>query len=140
MNEENLSRFTFGHGGYFSPQSLQRISLGAAFQTDDGDRFVLRGSGGIGWQITDEDTTVQFPLESGDDRGDPTGGSQNSGLAVQAQLDGVYRLTDRVAVGFRTDTIVSGEFQEFGAGIFLRFSLDGRGGALTGDIPGLPLR
>ena len=140
MNEENLSRFTFGHGGYFSPQSLHRLSLGAAFQTDDGDRFVLRGSGGIGWQITDEDTTVQYPLESGDDRGQTTGGSQNSGLAVQAQLDGVYRLTDHVAVGFRTDTILSGEFQEFGAGIFLRFSLDDRAGALAGDIPGLPLR
>ncbi len=139
-NEENLSRFTFGHGGYFSPQSLHRISLGAAFQTDDGDRFVLRGSGGIGWQATDEDATVQFPLESGDARGDPVDGSQNSGLAIQAQLDGVYRLTDQVALGFRTDTILSGDFQEFGAGIFLRFSLDDRGGALAGDIPGLPLR
>jgi hypothetical protein len=139
-NEENLSRFTFGHGGYFSPQSLHRISLGAAFQTDDGDRFVLRGSGGIGWQITDEDATVQFPLESGSDRGNPVGGSQNSGLAVQAQLDGVYRLTDRVAFGFRTDTILSSEFQEFGVGIFLRFQLDDGAGVLAGDIPGLPLR
>lgn len=140
MYEENLSRFTFGHGGYFSPQSLHRISLGAAFQTDDGDRFVLRGSGGIGWQATDEDATVQFPLERGDARGVPVDGSQNSGLAIQAQLDGVYRLADRVALGFRADTILSSEFQEVGVGVFLRLSLDGRGGALAGDIPGLPLR
>jgi hypothetical protein len=140
MNEENLSRFTVGHGGYFSPQSLHRISLGAAFQTDDGDRFVLRGSGGIGWQITDEDTTVQFPLESWNDRGEAAGGSQSSALAVQAQLDGVYRVADHVALGFQTDTILSSEFQEFGLGLFLRLSLDDRSGALAGDIPGLALR
>lgn len=138
--DENLSRFTFGHGGYFSPQGLHRISFGAAFQTNDGERFVLRGSGGIGWQTTDEDATVQFPSASGAARGISIDGSRNSGLAVQGQLDGVYRLSDRLSLGFRTDTILSQDFQEFGIGVFLRFSLDTRGGALAGDIPGLPLR
>jgi len=58
----NLSGFTWGQGGYFSPQDFSSASLLAVFQTADARRWVLAGQVQVGWQSVRQDASACFAL------------------------------------------------------------------------------
>jgi TolA-binding protein len=60
----NLSHFTWGHGGYFSPQSFTNVGMAVRFLTQEGGRSLLRGQVSVGWQHIAEDSAPCFPLAS----------------------------------------------------------------------------
>ena len=61
---KNLDYFTFGQGGYFSPEYLLQGALGIQFMTKEGQNYLLRGSATLGWQTYRQDATPVFPLEN----------------------------------------------------------------------------
>lgn len=58
----NLSGFTWGQGGYFSPQRFSSASLLAVFQTADARPWVLAGQVQLGWQSVQQDASACFAL------------------------------------------------------------------------------
>ncbi|MEF3167779.1 MAG: BCSC C-terminal domain-containing protein [Deltaproteobacteria bacterium] len=95
--ERNLSHFTWGHGGYFSPQDFTHVGLGLGFQTENGKRFIARGDLSLGWQWLHEASSPCFPktrpegpggslcqgrFEANDSNGPGTGGALKAAWLV----------------------------------------------------------
>ena len=59
----NLSQFSFGHGGYFSPQQHLQLMLTMDFLSRPGRDFVVQGSTGVGYQYNRQDDAPFFPLD-----------------------------------------------------------------------------
>lgn len=58
----NLSGFTWGQGGYFSPQDFASAGLLAVFQTEAARRWIAAGQIQLGWQTVQQDASDCFPL------------------------------------------------------------------------------
>jgi cellulose synthase operon protein C len=59
----NLSYFTYGQGGYFSPAAYMLAGVPVTFAGHHGARFHYRATGSIGVQAFTEDRTPYFPLD-----------------------------------------------------------------------------
>jgi len=62
--DRNLRRFTFGHGGYFSPQSYLAVSMPVEWE-GYGSRFSYKLGGAIGLQAFSEDSQAFYPGDAG---------------------------------------------------------------------------
>jgi hypothetical protein len=145
----NRRFFTVGHGGYFSPDQLHRIGAAVDFQTAEGSsRFLLRGRGFLGYQHTDEDAFLPFPLSPpgfqffpiGDERvlalnNRPIGGDTQGGMAFDADLSSVYRLNSQLQLAGFVRAIQTENFTDFGGGLMLRFIFDPRPAVFSTDLP-----
>ena len=113
--------FTIGHGGYFSPQ---RFFHGG---------FALRwtGTGTLRWELAAEpgydtfrqDSAPAFPLNL---PGDPTGAApyaavRNSGLSFNGHAFLGWRIANSLELGLGGSVQQAPEYQEYRAGILLRF-------------------
>lgn len=77
--DENLSYFTLGHGGYFSPQSFVSLSFPVDVRWQSGD-WMINANITPGYQTYQQDRALLYPL-------DP---------AAQGQLDALKALNDDV--------------------------------------------
>lgn len=91
--KKNLSRFTLGHGGYFSPRRLIQTGLGASLLTAEGRPFVLRGSLAAGYESHRQASAPLFPL-------DPDGrlyeSTERRGAALSVELTWAWRLQEHL--------------------------------------------
>ncbi|WP_166442771.1 cellulose synthase subunit BcsC-related outer membrane protein [Phragmitibacter flavus] len=88
----NLNQYTFGHGGYFSPQNHVQVFLKADFMSELGKDVLFGGSMGAGFQRADQDSSSIFPLE-----GDSTGtypSTTDSSFIGYISFQGTYLLGD----------------------------------------------
>ncbi|HWE23765.1 MAG TPA: cellulose synthase subunit BcsC-related outer membrane protein, partial [Myxococcales bacterium] len=119
----NLSFFTIGHGGYFSPQKF--------FHGGFALRWSGSGTGKLRWELAAEpgfDTFTQnsapmFPLNL---PGDPTGtapypGVTNHGFSFNGRAFLGWSIASFLELGLGASGQQAPEFQEFRAGAFLRF-------------------
>jgi tetratricopeptide (TPR) repeat protein len=126
--EHNLSKFTFGHGGYFSPQRFVHYGLPIDW----------RGSyQAISWQLSLEpgvtwfqvDQAPYYPLAvSAQTSSVPEGrypGRESLGLDVGGGLELGYVLTQQLTLGARTEMHTGHDYREIYAFAFLRFALRG---------------
>jgi tetratricopeptide (TPR) repeat protein len=109
--QQNLSHFTWGHGGYFSPQQFTNLGLSGQFLTKEGGRFVARGQAGVGFQHVREAGSPCFPLQP-----------------VVAVTDcGSYSATDKQGIGVNVEGLwkyaVTPHWQ-LGGGVSFRHSQD----------------
>lgn len=132
--DQNLSQFTLGHGGYFSPQELTQVGIGAYFMTDQGKRWLARGGVNLGYQQVEEDRAPVFPLQP---NGQFYEDNSNAGLGLYAGLQGAWLLSDNLifeAGGYFLDVQ---EFQEFAALAHFRYAFNGRQGVYAQDLTAL---
>ncbi|HEA19130.1 MAG TPA: tetratricopeptide repeat protein [Pseudoalteromonas prydzensis] len=57
----NLSEETFGHGGYYSPQSYLGVSMPVTYDRRVNNDFIYRVRAGISWSTTTNDDSDFFP-------------------------------------------------------------------------------
>ena len=117
--EQNLSRFTIGHGGYFSPQRFARVSIPVGWRSEGPLRWELVAAPGYEW--FEESQVPVFPLD-GTLEGTALYASQRvSGFALDAHA----MLGWSFARGFEVRTTAAvqraHEYQEFRAGLLLRY-------------------
>jgi len=62
--DKNLRRFSYGHGGYFSPQSYLAVSVPVEWEGYR-NRFSYKLGGALGIQAFKEDGQAQYPGDSG---------------------------------------------------------------------------
>lgn len=128
---KNLSHFTFGQGGYFSPKSMLQGMIGGRFLTKQGGTSLLRGNAGVGIQTNRQAATPLFPNK-------PDGrwhsATTSSGVAVGLDLEGLYMLSDQWVLGGALAVNVAPDYNDFSVRLSLQYFFDRRGGLFAQDF------
>ena len=120
--DKNLSNFTYGQGGYFSPQQFISLAVPVEWQARS-NRLAYRVNGSLGVQHVRTDSSAYFPLDpslqaltntfySGTSK---TGLGYGLGFAMEYQLDPQWYLGGQVAVDNARD------YRQFVGGIYLKY-------------------
>ncbi|MSQ92313.1 MAG: hypothetical protein EXR87_05185 [Gammaproteobacteria bacterium] len=119
---DNLSHFTIGHGGYFSPDRF--ISVGPAFDVRGRrDSASYRIEGGVSWQKLREDASTYFPVDpvlqarSGDPR---YAGSSREGIGARLSATVEWRVSNRAVAGVRLEGVRGEDFDEVRLQVYTR--------------------
>jgi hypothetical protein len=128
---KNLSQFTYGHGGYFSPQRYWRIGPSFDFMTAENNRFVLRGRISLGRTGKREDEAPLFPLAPD---GRSYAGSRGVGNAFDIELAGAWQVSDNMQAGGLIARRHSPQYNDHVVLGFVRFLFEQRRSVLSSDI------
>ncbi len=129
---DNLSHFTLGHGGYFSPQHLVMGGVALDFQTLEAHPFMAQGHAQIGFQSHSEDSVALLPL-SPDSRAYE--GSSDADLSWSAEAMAGWRLRPGLLAAAGLSIRRTAGYKDYGLVVSLRYSLGGRATILSTDLP-----
>ncbi len=120
--DENLSHFTFGHGGYFSPDKF--LSVGPVFELlGRRDDRSFRLEGGLAWQEVRESRSPFFPnnavlqAASGNPR---YPGDSRDGLGLRLAASVEWRVTERAVAGVRLEGVRGEDADEVRLQVYTR--------------------
>jgi len=131
--KNNQNHFTFGNGGYFSPQFLVQGLLQAQFLTKEGGNWLASGSAGVGVQNNRQEASDYFPLDPDGRTFDEQTSSTGIGLI---QLQGGYLFDGNWMVGASLNYNVTADYNEGGIMIWGRYFFERRRGLLRSDLLG----
>ena len=142
---KNLSNYTYGQGGYFSPQQYYAVTLPLSWAQHSGD-FSYRISGALGAQKFSQNASDYFPNNGdlqaaanaamarvlalgGGGTGTATYEAQSqTGVAYNLSAAGEYQLNRYAFLGGLVQLDNSSNYRQWGAGLYLRFSFYPRTG------------
>jgi len=142
--DKNLSYFTAGHGGYFSPDNYVGVSLPVQWTQSFGKRWDMQLGGALGYQSYSQDSADYFPgdrdmqrqLETVQGLVDElvTDGSlqvqsrysaqDESGMALNLRGKLEYSLGDQTRVGGALGYDSFGEYKETTGSIYIKHNLE----------------
>lgn len=135
--DKNLSGFTIGNGGYFSPRRLISMGFTANMQTAEARRYSVKGNFSLGYFDKQEAESTCFPL--GGLPPNPAcpnaAASHASGLYYSGQLLGVWRYTNELQLGGGLIYGRNPQYNDKSAAIFMRYSFHPRPAVMSSDIP-----
>jgi tetratricopeptide (TPR) repeat protein len=129
----NLSHFTYGHGGYFSPEHYINTGLGVNFLTKEGRPYVVKGRLSAGVQIINEASSPWFPLNN-----DPFGfypGDHRFGEAFDFELKGVWLISSQFQIGAGAAVRKTSGYEDYSGGLFVRYYFNSRKASFSTDLP-----
>ncbi|MFM0001625.1 cellulose synthase subunit BcsC-related outer membrane protein [Paraburkholderia dipogonis] len=135
---KNLSYFTYGQGGYFSPQEYVILNLPIEWTGRNG-AFTYDVKGSIGVQHYRQDASNYFPLNDGSNRqSSAVGNAAQFGTSVQSNAQypsqsktgvsyslsavGEYQLAPQLAFGATASLGNAYEYREYLAAVYVRYS------------------
>ncbi|MGA7782895.1 MAG: cellulose synthase subunit BcsC-related outer membrane protein [Paraburkholderia sp.] len=142
---KNLSYFTYGQGGYFSPQQYVILNLPVELTGRDG-AFTYDLKGSIGVQHYREDASNYFPLDprlqgsaAGNaataiangqsvDSGAVYPGQSKTGVSYSFNAVGEYQLAPQLAVGATASLGNAYQYREWLAAVYVRYSFTKQSG------------
>jgi cellulose synthase operon protein C len=130
--DKNLSHFTTGHGGYFSPQHYWRAGPFLDFRTAENRPWMVRGRVSAGRSGRTEDETPLFPLNPD---GRIYAATSGTGSAYDIEVAGVWRLSAAMQVGVQLAKRNSPQYSDYAATGFLRILFEPRKSVLSRDLP-----
>ena len=129
---KNLSYFSYGQGGYFSPQNYASVSFPIDFSRQYDDLKVKLG-GSVGYQSYSQDKSAYFPddaslqsqLEALAADGSVksayySGGSKN-GIGYNLHAGADYKLNKEVTIGGQLGYDTFGDYNESSAQLYVRY-------------------
>lgn len=137
--DHNENEFTYGSGGYFSPQNFLSVSFPVNYNLDT-DSIELRASVTPGFQSYSQEQTVLYPTDPDAQAALDALKAQDSdvrsfydstsktGFALSARGSLYYRVGSRTQVGGEASYNSFGSYDEFRSMIGLRQSFGGGGG------------
>jgi hypothetical protein len=131
--DRNLSHFTLGHGGYFSPQSYWRAGPFLDMRTAENRRWILHARLSAGRTANRQDAAPLFPLNPD---GRSYDGSTGIGNAFDIELGGVWRLGDTLQLGLQLTKRHSPQYDDYAVLGFVRLLFERRSSVLSSDLPG----
>jgi len=134
--DNNQNHFTYGNGGYFSPQYLLQGIIQAQFLTEEGRRWLAAGSVGAGVQNNKQDASPYFPLDDDGQEFDSQESTTGIGLI---QLQGGYLIDPNWMIGGSLNYNITADYNEGGIYIWGRYFFDRRKGLLRTDLIGFDL-
>jgi thioredoxin-like negative regulator of GroEL len=133
--DKNLSNFSFGQGGYFSPQNYVSVALPVEYSRKAGN-WNYKLSGAVGYQSYSQKQSDYFPTESewqhnldwlvdaGYGRESHYAAKTSTGVSYNVKLQGSYRLNPETSVGGQLGYDTVGEYSEANALIYFKYLLD----------------
>ena len=128
--DKDLSGHTLGHGGYWSPQNYNSISVPVSYGWRNEDWSVLLESS-VGWSVSRTDGSRDYPLSSlrskvaaiNEDVANRTSeGSTSQGVSYRLQGLFERRLSDHFVLGGGVSLLQSDEYAPSRALLYLRYS------------------
>jgi len=117
--DKNLSFYTLGHGGYFSPQQLFTTALAMEIMTAEERNWLVRARARLGYFSQDSDDTPLFPTMS---LSQPFyEGSSDAGFILNTELDAAFALSERWILGLSAGFDQSADYNGWNAGIWMRY-------------------
>lgn len=129
--DNNQNQFTYGNGGYFSPQYIIQGIIEAQALTTEGLNWLARGSIGGGAQQNQQDASPYFPLDP-DGREFPSTKSSTGIFLVKAE-GGVLICPDWM-IGAKASYAVTADYNEGFAAIYVRYFFEPRAGLFRSDL------
>jgi hypothetical protein len=130
--DKNLSHFTRGHGGYYSPQRDLGLALALYFQSAEAREWLVRGQARLGTRRQYEAASPWLPLA-------PDGrffaSARHTGFGGGGELQGVWRLAPHWQLGAAAAYDRSPTFEQGSGYIFLRYLLEPRPAVFGSDLP-----
>lgn len=130
----NLSQFTVGHGGYFSPQRYWRIGPSFDFMTEENRSFMVKGRISAGRTGKREQAAPFFPLSPD---GRSYAGSSGTGGAYDVELSAIWRVSDHVQLGATFAKRHSPQYSDHAAMGFVRILFEPSKAVLSSDLRAL---
>lgn len=132
--DENLSKHSFGHGGYFSPQNHVSVSFPINYRHDSGK---MRYTASItpGFQSYSEQASDYFPTDDAAQEAmdlladigvvpeSRYGASSESGLGLTLGAGAEYQLNDSVRLGGKLGYDTFGDYNESSAMLYMNYQL-----------------
>ena len=126
--KQNLSNFTYGQGGYFSPQQYSALTIPVMWaQSTEELSYQLRA--GIGYQSYTQNSSNYFPTN-----GALQAASSNSvfpsqsstGVSYNLAANSEFKVASKLYFGVtaQTDNTATGTWRQWGAGAYLRFTFE----------------
>lgn len=134
--DNNQNFFTYGHGGYFSPQSFISVSFPVRYAYDD-SRWEVRGNFAPGYQSYDQEAANLYPTSDAaqgllnnlklvnSDARSTYDAISKTGFALSADSAIYYRVSPSMRVGGQMGINTFGNYDEFRSLIGIRQSLGG---------------
>lgn len=153
--KENLSYYTYGHGGYFSPQNYYELSIPFTWSQRDGN-FTYRVGGAIGVQHFKQDDSPLFPNnpemqrsaaaalgrlnlnELADIRNGYYQGSSKTGFSYNLNAAAEYQISPTLVLGAVIGADNANDYSQWGGGLYMRYHFDQQSKSL--DMPVEPYR
>ncbi len=132
--DQNLSKYTLGHGGYFSPQQLFKFGGEAGFVTEEFQNYIASGKLTAGYQQHKEDCAPLRPQFSSACSSEYLE-SSSGGVYLGFQLMAMVQTDPHAQLGGGFFYSLSPEFNEFGFMLAFRLTLDPRNGVMAMDLP-----
>ncbi|HKR43227.1 MAG TPA: cellulose synthase subunit BcsC-related outer membrane protein [Paraburkholderia sp.] len=154
----NENFYSWGQGGYYSPQSSVSTGLALQWLSNEGRHWQIQGSVEAGWNNTLQGTEPCFPIAlpapfhnairnlPGSSEGIATAassftcaGSHDHGPYTHGQFAAVFKLSSCLQAGALVDANVTpGRDRQFAALAFVRYMLAPRPGVFSRDLPRNP--
>lgn len=133
--EKNLSHFTLGHGGYFSPEHYINVGPSLQFLSEEGRPLVFKGHVNAGVQLIEEADAPWFPLLApGLGKYEAKDGFSLSD-ALDIELKGVWLLAPNLQLGAGAAVRHTANYEDFSGGLFVRVFFQDRKASYSTDIP-----
>lgn len=129
--DNNQNFFTYGHGGYFSPEYIVQGIIEAQFLTTEGLHWLVKGSLGAGGQQNQQGSSPYFPLDP-DGREYP-GTDSTTGIFLTS-IEAGYLVTPEFMVGAKLGYAVTADYNEGFASIYMRYFFEPRAGLFRTDL------
>ena len=129
--DRNLSGFTAGQGGYFSPDHMVQGVLAINYLTLEGKKFLLKGSTAAGAQQNHQDIPTLLPLHPDGRTGVPT---TNSSVVVSTNVDLIVLVNPNWEIGGYARFDRSASYDDFQGGGFVRYFFEPRNGVFASDM------
>ncbi|VXC43842.1 Cellulose synthase operon protein C [Pseudomonas sp. 8Z] len=135
---DNLGFYTYGHGGYFSPQSFLALGVPVTW-AERFDRFTFQLKGSVGIQSIQQDGADFFPGDSARQAaasaalGRPAVYASDNTTAIGYSLSGAaeYRLDRNWFLGGHVGVDNGQNYQQWNGGLYLRYMFEEQTGAMA---------
>ncbi|WP_137168044.1 cellulose synthase subunit BcsC-related outer membrane protein [Salinimonas lutimaris] len=114
----NLSGFTRGHGGYFSPSGLTSLGMYGELLSAEARQWQVRSSVNLGYSWIKQDRYSRFALTG---RGEQVPAESDAGIGADLMIEGQYLIDDHWLVAGFVQQSFAVEYRATMAGIELRW-------------------
>ena len=121
----NQNFYTFGHGGYFSPQTYLSLGVPVTWAKRN-EQFTFQLKGSIGLQYFQQDSADYFPTDAAAQAliNQRYAEQSNSGLGYGVEASGEYRFGPKLFVGGRFAMDNARDYRQLNAGMYVRYMFE----------------
>ncbi|WP_017903047.1 cellulose biosynthesis protein BcsC [Pseudomonas asplenii] len=137
--ENNQGFFTYGHGGYFSPQTFFSVAVPVSW-SQRSERFSYRLNGALGVQYINQKGADYFPGHSAEQAANNLTypGKSSTGVGYNLNAAGEYRLGSNLLLGGELGVDNAQDYREVTASLYLRYLFEKISGPMA--LPVSPYR